>query len=346
MPYVPFMNMLLKRRGLVALLAVAVALVGSMAYATDKSPGGEDPAVAEQRQRHALIRKIVLEWAPYVQSIHGEDVKRWADRMVPVFRHAETKELQAAAGADTFEGMTNALLGQHAPSKTGLPGGAVPKSIGALAADLSFTPLDSCNLVDTRRAGGPLQAGNVRNFRGAGQSFADQGGSATNCGIPFSPAALLVSVSAISPTTSGYFTLWPYGQTRPLASNISFHAGQNIQNEIALRTRQGLTSDFSVFANGNSHLVVNVLGYFSAPEPTALQCKYTQDFDTTDSSQYLMVHPGPCDAGYTAVGVECREGSPQAHLVGTYGGACTFANTSGQSVTYTARRQCCRVPGR
>lgn len=344
---------------LAALLASFLLAPGLMAaqpasQRIQRSDRQEAASVREQVERRALIYKIVKEWGPYVKAIYGEDIGKWADRMVPTFRVADTSKLRVAAQANTFEGMTNALIGQRSPSAKALPGGIAPKAFGSTVSDLVFTPLTSCILVDTRNVGGAMTPLTQRGFKASGANFTAQGGSATNCGLPVNPAGLLVSVSAIAPTGSGYFTLWPFGEGRPVASNISFFAGQNIQNDVVIRTSQNLSQDFWAFTTGTSQLVVNVLGYYAAPEATALDCTVVNESGTLALLGGVQPRDVACTAGYTAtsgscsglLGISVSNETPTLTSGQPTGYQCDFVGSLLTAFTYQVNATCCRLPGR
>lgn len=327
---------------------------------------------AEQAKRYALIHKIVKEWGPYVHEVHGENIMQWADRMVPTLRNADTPKLLAASKADNFDSMINALTAQKPIKLESLPGGVAPKTLGSTTSDLVFTPLASCNLLDTREAGGAFTAGVSRHFKGSGANFTGQGGSNTNCGIPSNPTALLLGVTAVNPTNKGYFKLWPYQTTQPASSSMSYGPTQNSRNDIVLKVSQGLSYDFSAAAStSGAHLLISVLGYYSAPYATQLDC-----VDVTSAS--VVNNPGD---GYVDATVNCpTSGSPfffETHeatgggcnltgggdlnmtdshrITGTSGGifggqysgwTCQTYNTGAAGHTFNARGTCCRVPGR
>lgn len=336
------------------LLAPSLMAAQPASQRIQRSDRQEAASAREQVERRALIYKIVKEWGPYVKAIYGEDIGKWADRMVPTFRIADTSKLRAAAQANTFEGMTNALIGQRSPNTKALPGGIAPKAFGSTVSDLAFTPLTSCILVDTRIVGGAMTQLTQRSFKASGSNFLAQGGSATNCGLPVNPAGLLVSVSAIAPTGSGYFTLWPFGESRPQASNISFFAGQNIQNDVVIRTSQNLSQDFWAFTSGASHLVVNVLGYYATPEATALDCNVAEENGVLGLLSGLQTKDVVCPAGYTATSGSCSgllgiSVSNEEHVMtGSQptGYQCDFVGSLLTAFTYQVNATCCRLPGR
>jgi hypothetical protein len=66
-------------------------------------------------------------------------------------------------------------------------------------------------------------------------------------------------------TTAGYLTVWPAGQTRPLASNLNWTAGETIPNLVQVAV--GASGQVSVFnSTGSTNVVMDVEGYV-APDP-------------------------------------------------------------------------------
>lgn len=346
---------------LAAALVSAITLISGPAMSQQravKQPAKPQAAtVSDKATRHALIYKIVREWGPYVNEIYKEDIRLWADRMVPTLRQADTFKLKAAARANTFEEMNNALLGQKSEFSAATAAGMVAKSLGSTVNDLTYTALASCVLVDTRSAGGAFAAGVTRHFKASGANFAAQGGSNTNCGIPTTPVSLVLSVSAITPTAHGYFRMWPYSTPEPVASNISYRIGENIQNDIILKMSQGLTQDFSVKSSGASHLVVNVLGYFAAPFATELECQTITSAPTTINpltfADATAQCPGTIFGGFWAnTGGGCAVSLSQdgkitrSEPVNTRDWNCRGYNSGAGTISVTATARCCRTPGR
>src|SRR4029079_8673020 len=80
-----------------------------------------------------------------------------------------------------------------------------PSFLGSSQADLSYTPVSPCRIIDTRVGGGPpIAAGTARSFRTTGTNFTAQGGTAGTCGVPFGPAtAAVINFTAIGATATG-----------------------------------------------------------------------------------------------------------------------------------------------
>jgi len=151
------------------------------------------------------------------------------------------------------------------------------KAFGSSQADLVFTPVTPCRIIDTRVAGGPITGGTQRNFIAAGGPFTSQGGSNSDCGVPFGPAtAVQVNLIAVNPVGGGDLRAFPFGATVPLASVVNYANVQdshgigslNIANDIILKICDPSVSscslDITVQADNNgTDLVGDVMGYFS-----------------------------------------------------------------------------------
>jgi hypothetical protein len=83
----------------------------------------------------------------------------------------------------------------------------------------SLTPL---RILDTRVGTG------VRGAIGARRTIDSDG----LCGgdVPSNAKAIVINVTAVSPTEAGYITVWPSGEARPESSNLNFVAGQTVPN--------------------------------------------------------------------------------------------------------------------
>ena len=116
-----------------------------------------------------------------------------------------------------------------------------------------------CRLLDTRNPngiyGGPvLQAGQLRTFTTTGQ-----------CGIPSTAVALSLNITAVTPTGSGYLTLFPADRLQPAIGTVSFSSGLTRGNNTLLllsATERTFVVFPSVTGNGTVHMVVDVNGYF------------------------------------------------------------------------------------
>ena len=150
--------------------------------------------------------------------------------------------------------------------------GLGPLAIGASDAQLVYTPVAPCRIVDTRVAGGTIAAGAVREFRVTGGNLSPQGGDPNGCGVPVGPAtSAIINFVAVNPAGAGNLRAWAY-TTPPVgppgASVLNFAAvGMNIANGIAVPicdpSETTCTYDLRVQADGSgTHLVADVVGFF------------------------------------------------------------------------------------
>jgi hypothetical protein len=179
--------------------------------------------------------------------------------------------------------------------------------LGDIGADLVYTPVDPCRIVDTRNAGGPIAGFTSRSFDVDAPDvpwFTGQGGNNGPCGIPFDVTrAVAMNVTVTQPDNFGYVTVWAVGSPQPLASVLNFNPGQTIPNFIIAPVEPGVGNDFNVFvALGTTHIIVDVMGYFAPPVATPLDCTdAASGFVAVAVNSWTTVDAN-CPAEYTATG--------------------------------------------
>ncbi len=128
-----------------------------------------------------------------------------------------------------------------------------------------FTPMSPTRLVDTRPAYGTVDGGGPKGIIGARQTMTfivtGRGGiPATGVG------AVVFNLTADAATTPTYFTAWPTGAARPLASNLNPSSSAAVANLVVAKV--GLDGRVSVLNdNGAAHMIVDVAGWI-AGDPT------------------------------------------------------------------------------
>lgn len=120
------------------------------------------------------------------------------------------------------------------------------------AAAADFYTLPPCRALDTRTAGG-LAHGDARTFPVAGL-----------CGVPADAVAVAANVTVVSPAAAGTLQLDPAGGAAPVASVVSFAAGQVRANGALLALGPGgqATAWASLSTGATVDLLVDVSGYF------------------------------------------------------------------------------------
>jgi hypothetical protein len=127
----------------------------------------------------------------------------------------------------------------------------------AQASELYTVP--PCRLVDTRFAS-PLGSGIPRQLDAAGL-----------CGIPADARALAVNVTVISATGQGNVVLYPGNYPQPLATTVSYGAGETRGNfaivPLATNGAGNLSALASQAGGGTVQITIDVTGYFAVPAP-------------------------------------------------------------------------------
>ena len=162
-----------------------------------------------------------------------------------------------------------------------------PVAAGALGA------LAPVRVLDTRTGVG-APAGAV----GAGQSrtltVAGRGG------VPLARvAAVVLDVTAVTPTAGGSLSVYQAGATRTSASNVYFQAGQTVPNLVVTAVSPGGRVTIYNASAGTVHIVAEVAGYvLNSPAPlpaTASTSRYVRNVTAT-SDVTVMHDEGMADA--------------------------------------------------
>jgi hypothetical protein len=114
-----------------------------------------------------------------------------------------------------------------------------------------FTPLPPVRILDSRNTG----------------KFADKEtrvlpifgkGGVPTTGV----SAVVLNVTATEATNAGFVTVWPGGGSVPAISNINVVQGQTVPNLVTVQV--GSTGSISIFSDGGTHVLVDVMGYYSS----------------------------------------------------------------------------------
>ena len=129
---------------------------------------------------------------------------------------------------------------------------------GMVGARGLYYPLSPQRLLDTRTgngapAPGAIGPGGTINLQVNGR------GGVPSTGV----AAAVLNVTVTSPTASGHVTVYPSGTTRPTASSLNFVPGWTGANSVTVPV--GTNGQIALYnSNGNSHLIVDVVGFYAA----------------------------------------------------------------------------------
>ncbi len=133
----------------------------------------------------------------------------------------------------------------------------------------AYTALTPARVLDTRTTTQPA-AGSTTVLTVTGRG-----------GVPASGVgAVVLSVTAVGPSASGFLTVWPAGLARPTSSNVNYRAGQTSAGLVLARIGSDGKVDLYTWARAN--LVVDVAGWI----PT------TSDYDPLTPARILDTRTG------------------------------------------------------
>lgn len=319
-------------------------------------------ATTAKTPRDRSVQQIVEKWAPHVQEAYSVSPAAWAKGMASTFAAADLAALEQAALATDFYEMSERLMAT-APTplalNQALSSGGSTLALGDPDSDLVYVPVTPCRIIDTRVAGGIIAANSTRNFDVTATSdYVAQGGSATDCNIGGAGnfAAAVINFTVVSPSIAGFITAFPFQASRPLAATLNYGAGEIRGNLGTVKLDLGGgVPELSVYSFGQTHLVADVVGYFTSPAATDLNCVGTavSSFLLPANSSNFFNNPG-CPIGYTATTPYCYTATAGVYSQGsgylgnspdtlTY---CSWQNTTPVNQTVFGGNMCCRVPGR
>ena len=185
-----------------------------------------------------------------------------------------------------------------------------------------FTSLTPTRLLDTRtgegRGGtpGPLDGGQAIDLQVTGVG-----------GVPASGVTgVALNVTVDQPTGSGFLTTWPAGEGRPNASTHNFVPGLTVANLVLAKVGAG--GRVSLFnSSGTTHLVADVIGYFSASGGAFVPVSPQRLVDSRDGTGGVL---GQLGAG-THVAPTLATGAPVPGNAGAVVVNVTSVNSSLQS---------------
>jgi uncharacterized repeat protein (TIGR01451 family) len=159
-------------------------------------------------------------------------------------------------------------------------------------AALSFVPITPCRVADTRNPAGAFGGPNIA---AAGtRDFVIPNGA---CGIPATAQAYSLN-AAMVPSGKGWITLYPTGQSLPLAASVNSPDGRVKSNGAIVPAGTG--GAISVYASVTTDVVLDINGYFvpAASNPTALAFYPVTPCRVADTRN----DPGPLGGPYMAGG--------------------------------------------
>ena len=220
-----------------AILSVTPAIGGRLAAGQENKQPADYPQPPAYRDNRFTTRNS------YVGVV---------DKSLTVgFKNTVYSAKPAAVGEDT-----SATLTVKSPCATELYLGVVQ------AGSSVFTPVPPARILDTRS--------------GSGGKFADQDNRKVRIagagGVPATGAsAVVLNVTATEATKAGFLTVWPGGAV-PSISSVNVVEGQTVPNLVTVQV--GSDGFISVFSAGGTHVLIDVMGYYSTTDKSEKAGRY------------------------------------------------------------------------
>ena len=306
-----------------ALLAVLGSVPVSQAQTAQRLAGPAGALVLTARgsaERQAQLKAFVAKWSSHVEQVYGIEPQTWQTRLASEFLAADPQNAAEALQRTAFDAAMASLHGYgdlvpDAPVGMRPAETAVASRLGDVGADMVYTPLVPCRIVDTRLVvNGRLSAQVARLFRALPASgvFTDQGGSATDCGLTGqAPGAVVLNVTTVTPSAPGYVTIYPSGSSAPLAASVNYTANSIVNNSVVTAVPDPSPgTDFAILSSAATDVVVDIVGFFDTPEATPLQCtETTPQVVSVAGGATTVVTPTACPTDYTSIAANCSHAS-------------------------------------
>ncbi|MBI2706591.1 MAG: S8 family serine peptidase [Actinobacteria bacterium] len=131
---------------------------------------------------------------------------------------------------------------------------------------IGYHPMTPVRILESRAGFGPIQ---YNTPWGPGY---DRPVQVTGNGVPSSATAVVLNVTAVSPTAPSDLRIYPTGQSRPNVSNLNFNTGRTIPNLVIARVGTG--GKIQIYNNaGSVDVLADIVGWFD--DGTANGDRYT-----------------------------------------------------------------------
>lgn len=250
--------------------SISFALFGGIAQAQDDDGTAPAPvaSAAELVLQSIEANRSQVE-AGIIANVGGQ-LDDGGEQLAIALKSATAKQLQAIQNAADVDAIDAILGGGDANARAA--------RLGDTDRDYVFTPVTPCRLVDTRNAGGAFSASQVREYYtyGSGSLMLSQGGVETGCSSPVGePRGVMLSFTAVPVSGAGTINAYPANESQPtwgtmvLYQQDTGNGGQEaISSTSFVKTFFSTTNKDIRVVNrfGQGHLVIDVVGYFAAPE--------------------------------------------------------------------------------
>jgi hypothetical protein len=138
----------------------------------------------------------------------------------------------------------------------------------------TYSPISPLRICDTRKgtdvissiygqcdnSGEVLAANKSMSVGGIETALINAAGSTASASTLAAPVAVVLNVTAVNPTSSGYLTVYPSSSAQPTTSSVNFTAGTIQASQVVVDVGSG--GSFNVYSSSNVNVVVDVEGFY------------------------------------------------------------------------------------
>jgi hypothetical protein len=198
-----------------------------------------------------------------------------------------------------------------------------------------------------RALGGSAAGSGVVVASGTPVNVAIVGNTVAPAAVPAGATAVVLDVTASTPTAAGYLTVYPQGGTNPGTSNVNFTANETVANlvTVPLSTAGGIT--IAEGFTGQANVDVDVEGYYSASgaglynptSPNRVSGANGTSIAAGATTAFTVTGNGvPTSATAVVVNLTASAGTASSYL-SAYAAGVTPAPTGSSSLNFTAGSQ-------
>lgn len=284
-------------------------------FAQELATESPDESYAEaaayvESNRDTIIDRIIEQWRPEMDA--NEDYVGWDAEIAAALESAPADKVLVALQARSYAEVVAALFSSWSgPDVTAIEDGQSPEDIlqlGSIGDNLVFFPLTPCRIIDTRFGSFPFRIGpnSGRQFQVNLANSSSQGGFNGFCGVPTNvePAAVAINAVSTSQTGNGNITIINTGGGIPTSALLNYTPGFNTANAAVVRSSTAVGNDIFIYSRFSAtHVVVDIMGYFAAPERTALDnwVGLSSTVNVVNNGTASVFSPN-CPSGYRVTG--------------------------------------------
>jgi hypothetical protein len=249
-------------------MVAALALAGTIAEAQQVAPLRVSPNAlsAIDQNRATVVDRIVANWG---DALVQSGVVLSPDQLREVLNGLRADHLLAASLAGTLSGLRDVLANALTTTAAVQPGRVQAKALGDSNDDLVYTPVVPCRILDTRN--GTVPPYNAQLIGGIAfpvaanlANFGPQGGSASNCGLPASFSAVMVTFTVLNPNFDAFMAASNTSNFATLTQSVvmDFSANRGLANTATVPVDGTEKFYLGLPAAVTTHVIADIAGYF------------------------------------------------------------------------------------